>query len=251
MRALEASLPHASDTRSFRFLFLPAEHDPDSFVRDLGPAAFEQAVAAAVPLSRQVVARAAEGVDLATAEGRAHFLANARPLWSALPEGMLKRQLLGEIASRAALPLDEIAAAWRTSLAAGSRPPPPAPARRPRRGPRPAMWHPADRIAWLLLLESRWWERLSGGDHALLCALPGWHGELFRFLDREATEHGAQPWAVLRGRIGDKAWAASALALVDAEDPAIEPVEDDLARSIGQLRSAADQHDAMRVLGRI
>jgi hypothetical protein len=56
---------------------------------------------------------------------------------------------------------------------------------------------------------------------------------------------------VLRGRIGDKAWAASALALVDAEDPAIEPVEDDLARSIGQLRSAADQHDAMRVLGRI
>ncbi len=32
-RALEAALPHASDTRSIRFLFLPAEHDPDSFVR--------------------------------------------------------------------------------------------------------------------------------------------------------------------------------------------------------------------------
>jgi DNA primase len=250
-RALEASLPHASDTRSFRFLFLPAEHDPDSFVRDLGAAAFEKAVTEAVPLSRQVVARAAEDVDLATAEGRARFLANARPLWSALPEGMLKRQLLGEIASRAALPLDEIAAAWRTSLAPGSRPSPPFPARRPRRGPRPAMWQPADRIAWMLLLESRWWDGLHGGDHALLCALPGWHGELFRFLDREATEHGAQPWAVLRERIGDQAWAASALALVDAEDPAIEPVEDDLARSIGQLRSAAEQHDAMRVLGRI
>ena len=29
-RALEASLPHATDTRSVRFLFLPAEHDPDS-----------------------------------------------------------------------------------------------------------------------------------------------------------------------------------------------------------------------------
>jgi DNA primase len=164
---------------------------------------------------------------------------------------MLKRQLLGEIASRAALPLDEIAAAWRTSLAAASRPSPPVPARRPRRGPRPAMWQPADRIAWMLLLESRWWEGLTGGEHALLCALPGWHGELFRFLDREATEHGAQPWAVLRERIGDEAWAASALALVDAEDPAIEPVEDDLARSIGQLRSTAEQHDAMRVLGRI
>jgi hypothetical protein len=42
-----------------------------------------------------------------------------------------------------------------------------------------------------------------------------------------------------------------ALALVEAEDPAIEPVEDDLPRSLGQLRSAADQRAAMRVLGRI
>ena len=45
-RALEASLPHAIDTRSFRFLFLPAEHDPDSYVRELGAEAFEQRVAA-------------------------------------------------------------------------------------------------------------------------------------------------------------------------------------------------------------
>ena len=29
-RAVEAALPHASDLRSFRFLFLPPEHDPDS-----------------------------------------------------------------------------------------------------------------------------------------------------------------------------------------------------------------------------
>ena len=121
-RALEASLPHASDTRSFRFLFLPAEHDPDTYVRELGAEAFEQRIAGAVPLSKQIVAEAGDGLDFATAEGRARFLANARPLWSALPEGMLKRQLLGEIASRAALPLDEIAAAWRTPLAAGSRP---------------------------------------------------------------------------------------------------------------------------------
>ncbi|MBP7394969.1 MAG: DNA primase, partial [Zoogloea sp.] len=35
-RALEAALPHATDTRSFRFLFLPAEHDPDSYVRAFG-----------------------------------------------------------------------------------------------------------------------------------------------------------------------------------------------------------------------
>jgi len=50
-RALEASLPHASDLRTVRFLFLPPEHDPDSYVRELGAHAFEQQVAQAVPLS--------------------------------------------------------------------------------------------------------------------------------------------------------------------------------------------------------
>jgi DNA primase len=110
---------------------------------------------------------------------------------------------------------------------------------------------PADRIAWMLLLESGWWETLSAGDHAALCALPGWHGELFRFLDRETAEHGARPWAALRERIAGEAWAPAALAVVDAEDPAIEPLADDLTRSLQQLRAAVERRDAMRILGRI
>ena len=136
-----------------------------------------------------------EDLDLATAEGRARFLANARPLWSALPDGMLKRQLLGEFASRGALPVDELAAAWRAPRpvggARGQRSPG---AARPRaaRGARPPMRQPADRIAWMLLLESGWWETLAAADHAALCALPGWHGELFRFLDRE-TDRARRP----------------------------------------------------------
>ena len=256
-RALEASLPHATDTRSFRFLFLPPEHDPDTFVRERGASAFEKAVDDAVPLSRQLLALASEGVDMATAEGRARFLATARPLWTALPDGMLKRQLLGEIASRAALPADELAEAWRASGASASAPggvrraTAPTAVARPRRGARQVMRGPADRIAWMLLLESRWWDELGGADHALLCALPAWHGELFRFLDRETTEHGPQPWAALRERVAAEHWGASALALVDGEDPAIEPVADDLRRSLDQLRTSAERTDAMRVLGQI
>ena len=106
-RALEASLPHASDTRTVRFLFLPPEHDPDSFVRELGAEAFERAVAESVPLSRQLIEAAKADVDTATAEGRARFVVQAKPLWSALPDGMLKRQLLGQIASVASLPVEE------------------------------------------------------------------------------------------------------------------------------------------------
>ena len=242
---------HASDTRTFRFLFLPSEHDPDTFVRELGADAFEEAVARAVPLSRQIVAATAEGLDLATAEGRARFLANAKPLWSALPEGMLKRQLLGEFASRGALPIDELAGAWRAAGVAAARSVAATRPARPHRPGRTPARQPADRIAWMLLLESGWWEKLSPADHALLCDLPGWHGELFRFLDRETAEHGARPWAALRERLVAEAWASAALDVVDSEDPAIEPVADDLPLSLRQLRSAAEQRDAMRVLGRI
>jgi DNA primase len=251
-RALEASLPHATDTRSFRFLFLPPEHDPDSFVRKHGAAAFEERIAQAVPLSRQIVTLAGEHSDFATAEGRARFLAEARPLWSALPEGMLERQLLGEIASRAALPAQELAAAWR---AAGTSRQPPrsraAPTDRPRRPTKQVMRQPHDRVAWMLLLESGWWEHLSAADHALLCALPGWHGEAFRFIDRTSTEHGAQPWVALRERMAGEAWSGSALALIDEEDPAIEPLLQDLHSSMAQLRVAGDKRAAAAVLGRL
>ncbi|MDQ6628922.1 MAG: DNA primase [Pseudomonadota bacterium] len=252
-RALEASLPHATDTRSFRFLFLPPEHDPDSYVREHGRKGFEARIAEAVPLSRHLIGIAGEAVDFATAEGRARFVAEARPLWSALPEGMLKRQLLGEIASRAALPTDELAVAWRTSDPGRWRAQGEAsvPGKRAGRPVKQVMRQPADRLAWMLLLESAWWDALSGTDHALLCGLPGWHGEAFRFIDCLLAGSGPEPWAALRERIVDEAWAGPALAVIEAEDPGIEPLLDDLHQGVAQLRAAGDKRAAALVLGRL
>lgn len=252
-RALEASLPHATDTRTVRFLFLPPEHDPDSFVRELGPEAFDKEVARAVPLSRQLIEQAREDLDMASAEGRARLLVNARPLWSALPAGMLKRQLLAEIASQAALPVDELAQAWQAQASPAA---PSSPGRPPRRAVsaaarRQVVRGPADNLAWLLLLESRWWHELTDADHEALCALESWHGELFRLLDQLAHDQGDLPWAALRERVAGEPWADQALALVDGRDPAIEPLLEDLKASIGQLHRAAGSRDALRVLGRL
>ena len=119
-RALEAALPHITDVRSVKFLFLPAEHDPDSYVRELGAEAFERCIAEAIPLSRQLMDAAAEGCDLASAEGRARLLSHAKPLWAALPSGLLKRQLLGDLARRAQLPDQELMTLWQASGAAAS-----------------------------------------------------------------------------------------------------------------------------------
>ncbi len=124
-KALDTALPFASDVRTVRFLFLPAEHDPDSFIRANGKDGFASAVGKALPLSRFLLEAAAEGCDLDTAEGRAHMASNARPLWSALPEGALKGQLLAEIADQVLIDSRELLRLWqsassRTSSHAGN-----------------------------------------------------------------------------------------------------------------------------------
>lgn len=116
-KALDAALPLATDTRSIKFLFLPAEHDPDSFIREFGPEAFSRYVGDATPLSRFLIESASEGCDLGQAEGRAHMASNARPLWSALPDGALKRQLLGEIAALVQLDARDLADIWAQEAA--------------------------------------------------------------------------------------------------------------------------------------
>ena len=116
-KALDGALPHATDTRSIKFLFLPAEHDPDSFIRAHGTDAFAKHVSEAVPLSRFLVESASDGCDLATAEGRAHMASNARPLWTALPDGVLKRQVLGELADLTQLKAQDLADLWGQATA--------------------------------------------------------------------------------------------------------------------------------------
>ncbi|NBX55722.1 MAG: DNA primase, partial [Betaproteobacteria bacterium] len=93
-KALEVALPFATDVRSVKFLFLPAEHDPDSYIRQFGPEAFDRSVREATPLSRCLIDAARDACDLGSAEGRARLASNAKPLWLSLPDGALKRQLL-------------------------------------------------------------------------------------------------------------------------------------------------------------
>jgi DNA primase len=234
-RALEAALPHASDTRSVRFLFLPPEHDPDSFVRSEGAAAFERCIQQSVPLSRQLIEAAREGCDLATAEGRARLLAQARPLWGALPDGALKRQVLGDVARTAALPDAELAVLWRAAPAAAR---PAAAPRMPqaatraltRRAPR----RPEDRAVAMLLADGAWWDRLTAEDHELLHALPPPHGTLVAWLERELAEHGPRPWAVTQAALAEQPELAQALAAMGGA-PEIEPQFDELRSALNRL----------------
>ncbi|VWX63859.1 DNA primase [Burkholderiales bacterium 8X] len=294
-KALDSALPFATDVRSIKFLFLPSEHDPDTYIREFGNEAFDRCIKEATPLSRFMLEAAADGCDLGSAEGRARMTSNARPLWTALPAGALKQQLLVEISQKVQLDSSALLSLWP---AAGNRsrprpPDPDAPARSSERdsGPfedygasasqdapdfgdfdggfvrndsrrgdrgwrgksreasaprgRSLPFSRADVAARLLLSNVARWEALSHELHELLCALPGEHGELFRWLDHQLLEHGRQPWAALREGLRGQAFEALVLRAMAATDAAPAPEDGQAeaqqeADALRELRSVLD-----------
>jgi DNA primase len=97
-RALDACLPYASDNKTLKFLFLPTEHDPDSYIRELGAEAFEQQVRDAMPLSQFLINEVTGDSDLGTSEGRARAQFDAKPLLQAMPPSALRLQLVRGLA---------------------------------------------------------------------------------------------------------------------------------------------------------
>jgi DNA primase len=97
-RALEASLPYATDGKIIKFLFLPSEHDPDSYIRELGSEAFAKQVQDAMPLSQFLLKEAAGENDLTTPEGRARTQFDAKPMLQALPASALRLQIVRGLA---------------------------------------------------------------------------------------------------------------------------------------------------------
>lgn len=99
-RALEACLPLMSDDKEIRFLFLPTEHDPDSYVRAYGATAFEKVIKEAMSISSFFFKVVSEDHELTTPEGRAHTHHAAKPLLLSMPPIALRTQILRELAIR-------------------------------------------------------------------------------------------------------------------------------------------------------
>jgi DNA primase len=115
--ALEVSLAVVPDGKLIRFLFLAAEHDPDSFVRANGADAFRQAVAEAQPLSQYLLdtLRRRSGED--TPEGRSKRLAEGRPLVQKMVAPLLQMQLVQALAEDGQLAPQELARLYGLKVA--------------------------------------------------------------------------------------------------------------------------------------
>ncbi len=107
-RALTVCLPHTADTRRIDFLFLPPDHDPDSYVRDYGVEGWLELLKAAVPLSEVLLRELSAQVDLGSSEGRAMLLAQAKPLMADLAAPALRLQLIHRLAALSQLSAAEV-----------------------------------------------------------------------------------------------------------------------------------------------
>lgn len=107
--ALEVSLPYLADNKTVRFLFLPPEHDPDTFVREEGKEAFEKRLGDSRPLSEFLLEDLKSRADLATAEGRSRVVHEAKPLLQKVSAPTLRLQLLKALAEVAGMTSEEAA----------------------------------------------------------------------------------------------------------------------------------------------
>ena len=129
-RALENSLETLPAQKSIGFVFLSAQDDPDSFVRDHGKAAFERLIAQATPLSEFLLHELMSRCEMSSAEGRARLVAEAKPLLLRLQTPLLRLQLVKRLAEESGFSQQEVERLCDLRPIAR-----PAPARAPRQAP--------------------------------------------------------------------------------------------------------------------
>ena len=106
-RALEVSLPLATDRQPIRFMFLPQGEDPDTYIRKHGKESFEGQLKQAEMLSESLLSTLRAQLDLRSAEGRSQFVTAAKPHLQKVAAPVLKLQLTKEVGRLAGLSQEE------------------------------------------------------------------------------------------------------------------------------------------------
>jgi len=79
-RAMNNSLTAVTDNTQLKFLFLPNQYDPDSFVRENSNEAFRVLAKEAVPLTEYIIKYLTQDNDLASQESKVKFLNELEPI---------------------------------------------------------------------------------------------------------------------------------------------------------------------------
>lgn len=98
-RALNNALEALNDNLNLKFLFLPDNHDPDSYVRENPKEAFTKMVDAALPFSEYLIKYLTEKNNLASQEKKVKFLNEVEPILKKINASKLKLLIRKKIAA--------------------------------------------------------------------------------------------------------------------------------------------------------
>ncbi len=112
-RAAMNALPALTDGLKLSFLFLPKEHDPDSYVREFGKEKFEAEMKTALPLSQYILQHLSEDNPLQSQEDRVRFLNEAEPIMKQINAPRSALYLRKKVAELAQLTTEEMHALLR------------------------------------------------------------------------------------------------------------------------------------------
>ncbi|MGB4813010.1 MAG: DNA primase [Methylophilaceae bacterium] len=107
-RAAMNALPALTDGLKLSFLFLPKEHDPDSYVREFGKEKFEAEMKVAMPLSQYILKHLSEENTLQSQEDRVRFLNDAEPIMQQIKAPRSAMFLRKKVAELAQLSIEEM-----------------------------------------------------------------------------------------------------------------------------------------------
>lgn len=108
-KALNICLPLLRDDVAMRFLFLPEEHDPDTYIREFGQEKFREQVQQSLPLSSFLIEELKQNYRLDEAEGRAACLHEIRAMLVQIPqEAIIRLQIEKDIAKLLGLTHEEL-----------------------------------------------------------------------------------------------------------------------------------------------
>ncbi len=108
-RALENALPLLQDDKTLHFLFLPAEHDPDSYVQAFGKEQFEILLLEnSQTLSKYFFRHLCQDLDLNNQEGKAELIKKAKPLIQQIKAKALHYLLMQQLSSLVDIDLHDL-----------------------------------------------------------------------------------------------------------------------------------------------
>lgn len=108
IRALETALPVIHDGYSIAFIHLPADEDPDSYIRKHGLEAWQNLVANATPMAEVLFQHLSHNIDVHSIAGKAKFAHATSVLLENMPQGVYQQLLREEMAQRVGLSAQDI-----------------------------------------------------------------------------------------------------------------------------------------------